>query len=91
MFGLLRHMFGGEHTPRNAGDNSPAFAFPKNISEKNGEEHYIVDHTGHFLSDRETVDEGMREGYLVYGGHARIAGKVRHIYSVHPDHFRITE
>ena len=72
--------YGGGRFHGVAGEESPAFAFPDKVSDKGGEEHYIVDHTGHFLSDRKTVNEGIAEGHLKYSGYQRINGKVRHIY-----------
>ena len=70
----------GRHELHAGREKSRPFVFSGKVSDKAGEEHYIVDTTGHFLSERGICQDGVREGYLIYSGYARINGVVRHTY-----------
>ena len=78
----------GRHTGRkrefaSVSENEALVSFPDRVRDKLGEEHYIVDHSGHFLSTADIVNQGMDEGYLTYSGYHRLNGIIRHTYIFH--------
>lgn len=55
--------------------------FEGEVSDKIGEKHFIVDHAGHFETTKQIADEGMAEGYLIYGGACPVNRYTHHLYT----------